>query len=205
MQLRFQVKSGVALLQPVTVPQQEVPILEHPHVAQAVVDRPQGLGGNGSGGQVERNGTNLALVAFFAFTCVAVHEAGHVKGEKQPVIVEEIEGDQAVPLAQVDGAGGGESKRFDWNPEEWSRRRLVWMPIRSTVLFAAGRLAHWKGGAALRVHGRGRGQYEGKCHDDQPQVNAIQQGSQAFPHRRLFSPMERGCAQRYCFPMRVRQ
>ena len=90
-QKRLQLQSGVAQRKTVPVPQQEVAVLEHPQVAQPVVNGPQGLRLDRSVRQHQHHGPNLPFVGIVAVGRLAMDESRHAKGKQKPVLVQKVE------------------------------------------------------------------------------------------------------------------
>src|ERR1700733_15004633 len=106
MEKRLELKRCVTLLDTVSIPQKKVTILEHPQVADAIMNCPQAFGRNGARRQRKHHRADLAYVAPFLGTDLAVHEAWHAKREQKLVVIQKIQRRQAVSLPQVNSSGG---------------------------------------------------------------------------------------------------
>src|SRR6266568_180331 len=153
------------------------------------MQRPKGFGGDGSLWERQHHGSDLpqAVVAFV----IAAHQSGSVKGEQQPILVEEVKRGKAVALALVDGARSEESKRPHRNLEGWWLRRS-----KGGLGFRLGRMLLIMGEeSALCLlpggHAKPRRSHEPKARSS-PKSSPPQAGREKpFHHHQLFSPIPR--------------
>ncbi len=96
-QQRFQVQCRIALFQAILIAQQEMAVLHHPQITNAIMHSPKRLTGYRAGRKQQHDRANLTHVVG-VLSGFAMEQARDTEGEEQPVFIEKIQRGKAVPL-----------------------------------------------------------------------------------------------------------
>ena len=163
-------------------------IFEHPQIPHTIVHGPKRFGRYRSGREREHDGADLPLVAPCTLPGFTMHEAWDPEGEKQSILVEKIERNQAVSLSQINGSRRRKTQRLNRDAERRRNGWFLWKPVRQAALpprpglargMIRGRLGHCRRYCAPQPsqdRQLDRGKYR-------PRINPAESHSKRFHHR----------------------